>query len=115
MGFSGWPRPERDSLMVLARASMASSWPKITSFRSRSRLPSCSRSEVETLRGGIFAMVATICSTSLGPMVFLRFSAGWIRTEAPTSSMTSMALSGRKRSLMCLAESLAAVRSAAWL
>ena len=94
---------------------MASSWPKITSFMSRSRLPSCSLSEVDTLRGGIFAMVATICSTSLGPMVFLRFSGGRIRTEAPTSSMTSMALSGRKRSLMCLAESLAAVRSAAWL
>jgi len=30
----------------------------------------------ETLRGGIFAMVATIFSISFGPIVFFRFSAG---------------------------------------
>ena len=57
-------------------------------------------------------MVAMIFSMSLGPMVFLRFSGGKTLTDAPTSSITSMALSGNRRSLMCFAESLAAVRKA---
>ena len=51
-GFSGSRRPERAILMADASASMAGSWPKITSFRSRSRFLSWSRSEADTLFGG---------------------------------------------------------------
>ena len=51
-------------------ASMAWSCPKITSFRLRSRLRSTSRSDVETVFGGMRAMRATtssICATSTEP------------------------------------------------
>ena len=112
-GFSGWPRPARDSLIADASAWIASSCPKTESFRSRSSVSSRSRSEIDTLRGGILAIVATTCSMSLVRTIFLRWPAGCICTMAPASSMTSMALSGRWRSLMYFADSSAAARKRA--
>ena len=38
IGFSGWPKPERESLIVLASVSMAVSCPKTTSFKSRVKI-----------------------------------------------------------------------------
>ena len=58
------------------------------------------------------AIFATMSSTSLRVMVFLRLLAGRMRCAAPASSMTSMALSGRWRSLMNLADNSAAACSA---
>ena len=53
----------------------------MTSFRSRSRFCSCSLSEVDTVRGGIFAILATISSISFATDRFLRrLSGGWIFT-----------------------------------
>ncbi len=80
---------------MLAKVSIAASWPKTTSFRSRSRVCSCSLSELDTLRGGILAILATIFSMSFGPIDLRRLSSGWIFTAAPISSITSIALSGQ--------------------
>jgi hypothetical protein len=55
-------------------------------------------SSVLTLFGGMRAMVATTCSTSLGVITFLRLFAGTSICIAPTSSITSIALSGSLRS-----------------
>jgi hypothetical protein len=84
----------------LASASMAASWPKTTFFRSRSRVFSAARSSLETLRGGMRAILATISSISVLPMSFFWRDLGRMRWAAPASSITSMALSGRWRSLM---------------
>ena len=70
------------------------------------------RSSFDTLAGGMRAILATISSTSVLVMVFLRLFAGRMRCAAPASSMTSIALSGRWRSLMYLALSSAAACSA---
>ena len=109
---SGLPRPERAILMAAASASIAGSWPNTTLFRSRSRVFSLPRSSLDTLAGGMRAIFATISSTSLREMVFFCLLLGRMRCAAPASSMTSMALSGRWRSLMYLADSSAAACSA---
>ncbi len=57
------PKPERAILMADASAPIARSWPKITSFRSRSMLRSTSRSEADTFFGGIRAIFATMVWT----------------------------------------------------
>ena len=100
IGLLGSRRPARLSLMALASRSMALSCPKTTRLRSASSVPSAFLSSVETLFGGMRAMVAMTCSTSLTPMVFLRLPSGSSICDAPVSSMTSMALSGSLRSLM---------------
>jgi len=61
--------------------------------------------------GGIFAMRAIVFSTIWTDTFFGRRLAGKSLTDAPTSSITSIALSGKKRSLMYLPASSAAVRS----
>ena len=109
---SGLPRPERAILMAAASASIAGSWPKTTLFRSRSSVFSLPRSSLDTLAGGMRAILATISSTSARVMVFFCLFLGRMRCAAPASSMTSMALSGRWRSLMYLADSSAAACSA---
>ncbi|CKR63083.1 Uncharacterised protein [Mycobacterium tuberculosis] len=53
------------------------------------------RSSLLTLAGGMRAIFATISSTSVLLMVFLRLLGGRMRWAAPASSMTSIALSGR--------------------
>jgi hypothetical protein len=63
------------------------------------------------LRGGIFAMSATTFSMSRVRTVFFCLLAGSSCTAAPASSITSIALSGRKRSFTCLADRSAAARS----
>ena len=80
---------------------MAWSWPKITSLRLRSRFFSTSRSEAETLLAGMRAMRATTSSmcAHLDRAARARRPA-CRRRRAPASSTTSMALSGRWRSLM---------------
>ena len=57
-------------------------------------------SEVDTVFGGIRAILEITRSTSLTPNCFLRLEGGNNICEAPTSSITSMALSGNLRSLM---------------
>ena len=112
IGFSGFPRPERAILIDAASASIAGSWPNTTFFRSRSIVASLLRSSDDTFCGGMRAILAMISSISTLPIVFLRLAGGRMRCAAPASSMTSMALSGRCRSLMKRAASSAAVVSA---
>ena len=81
-------------------------------FRSRSRFLSVSLSSVLTDLGGMRAIFATISSTSFNVTVFRRLFSGSSMREAPTSSITSIALSGSFRSLMYLAESSTAARMA---
>ena len=57
-------------------------------------------SSATTDLGGIRAMVATTASISLGVMTFLRRDGGTSICIAPTSSITSIALSGSLRSWM---------------
>ena len=113
MGLSGLPSPERAILMDADSASMAASWPNTTAFRSRSSVASLLRSSLETDCGGIRAILDTMSSISALPMTFFCRDLGRMRWAAPASSMTSMALSGRWRSLMNLADSSAAADSAA--
>ena len=58
--------------------------------------------ELDTERGGILAMLATTCSMSCTVISRDGRSVGDSSfTAAPTSSMTSIALSGNRRSVMC--------------
>ena len=104
IGLSGRPSPERAILIAAASASIAGSWPNTTLFRSRSSVFSFERSSLETLAGGMRAIFATMSSTSGRVMVFFCLFLGRMRCAAPASSITSIALSGRCRSLMNLAE-----------
>ncbi len=108
IGLSGLPSPERAILIAAASASIAGSWPNTTFLRFRSRFFNCARSSLDTVCGGMRAILAMISSTSFLPIVFFCFDFGRMRCAAPASSMTSIALSGRWRSLMNLAESSAA-------
>ena len=112
MGFSPDFSPARDSLMADASCSIASSWPNTTILSFLSKSMSASLSDVETWAGGIRAIFATTCSTSLALMLFLRRLAGSNCWAAPASSITSIALSGMKRSVMYLSASSLAERSA---
>ena len=100
IGFWGLPRPERAILMAAESASMAASWPNTVALRSRSRFFSCVRSSEETLRVGMRAIFAMISSISGLPITFFCLDLGRMRCSAPASSITSIALSGRWRSLM---------------
>ena len=62
--------------------------------------------------GGMRAIFATISSTSFSVTVFRRLVSGSSMRDAPTSSITSMALSGSLRSWMYFAESSTAARMA---
>ena len=86
--------------MAEARVSMASSWPNTTIFSLASRSRSASLSDVVTWFEGMRAIFATTCSTSVAPTDFLRRLGETSSCAAPASSMTSMALSGMKRSVM---------------
>jgi len=112
IGFSGSRSPARDSLIAEESASIALSWPKTMAFRSRSRFFSVSLSSVDTLLGGMRAILATMSSTSFSVTVFRRLFSGSSMREAPTSSITSIALSGSLRSWMYLALSSTAARIA---
>ena len=94
-------------------ASIAASWPNTTFFRSRPSVRNALRSSELTFLAGMRAILATISSTSFLPMTFFCFDFGRIFCAAPASSMTSIALSGRWRSLMKRAASSAAEVSAA--
>ena len=94
-------------------ASIALSWPNTTFFRSRSSVFSALRSSEVTFFAGMRAILATISSISVLLITFFCFDFGRIFCAAPASSITSIALSGRWRSLMKRAESSAAVVSAA--
>ena len=98
--------------MAAASASIASSWPNTMDFRSRSRLRSVSLSSADTDFGGMRAIFATISSTSRKVTVLRRLCSGCSMREAPTSSITSIALSGSLRSWMYLADSSTAPRIA---
>ena len=66
IGLSGAPSPARDRLMEVVSDFMADSWPNTTCLSSPSSVSSFPRSEVETLRLGILAILATIFSISDG-------------------------------------------------
>ena len=68
--------------------------------------------EAETFFGGMRAIFATMFWISSTSTMRGRVLSGCNRQFAPASSMTSIALSGKWRSLMCFAESSAAARSA---
>src|SRR5437764_1164235 len=102
-GLSCWPSPARARRIAETTVSTAISWPNTSSLMSRSSVCRRSRSDVVTCRGGIFAMVATMCSMSRVRTVFFCRPVVWLRAAAPASSITSMALSGRNRSSTCLA------------
>jgi hypothetical protein len=87
--------PERAILIADERASIAESWPKITSLRSRSSVFSASRSDADTFFGGIRAILAMMFSMSTTSTDSGRSDSGCSRQCAPASSITSMALSGR--------------------
>jgi hypothetical protein len=112
-GFSGGRSPERASLIVATALEIAASCPKITACSSRSSPASCVLSSAETLLGGILAMRATMFSIACAPTSGGGAGGGAAasRACAPASSITSMALSGRCRSLMCLPASSAAACS----
>ena len=112
MGLRPSRNPERAILMAAARVSMASSCPYTTIFKSRSRLRRTSLSDVETVLGGMRAIFDTTSSISPTLTTLRRLDGGRSFCRAPASSMTSMALSGRKRSLMYRSESSTAVRTA---
>ena len=86
--------------MADTSASIALFWPNTTFFRSRSSVFSALRSSELTFFAGMRAIFATISSTSLLPITFFCRDLGRIFCAAPASSITSMALSGRWRSLM---------------
>ncbi len=81
---------------------MASSWPKTTNFKSLSKFANCLISFVETLFGGIRAILAITTSKSLTPNNFFLLYSGNNICEAPSSSITSIALSGNFLSLIYL-------------
>ena len=101
--------------MALASASIALSWPNTRRFRSFSRVASTSASDLVMVLGGMRAMVATVASTSLTLIFFLRLPSGTSICEAPVSSMTSIALSGSLRSWMYLADSSTAALIASFV
>ncbi len=112
IGFSSSRNPDRDILIAPLKAAIALSWPKIVSFRSRSMVRSASRSDDETLFSGIRAIFATIASIMRTVTRLPRSATGCRRRLAPASSITSMALSGRWRSLICLTARSTAASSA---
>ena len=113
IGFCGLPRPERAIRIAATSASIARSCPNTTFLRSRSSVFSALRSSEVTFFAGMRAIFATISSISVLLITFFCFDFGRIFCAAPASSMTSIALSGRWRSLMNRADSSAAVVSAA--
>ncbi len=112
IGFSASRRPARDSLIAAESASIARSWPNTIALRSRSSERSVSLSSADTLLGGMRAILATISSTSRSVTVLRRLPSGSSMRDAPTSSITSIALSGSLRSWMYLAASSTEARIA---
>ena len=111
-GFVSSLRPERDILIAAPSASIAASCPKIDNFRSRSSVRNTFLSDVDTLFGGIRAIFAMTFSTIVTVTRSSRSPSGCRRKLAPASSITSIALSGKRRSLICFAASSAAASSA---
>jgi hypothetical protein len=87
-------QPERASLIARRAASMASSCRR-SPLELGLELLERSRSEPDTVFSGMRAIFATMASTSLSVTFFVRSASGRMRSCAPASSMTSMALSGR--------------------
>ena len=105
VGESGLPSPARDRFTAVATDSIASLWPKTTFCRFDASSFSSAISELEPLFAGIRAIRETTFSTSLTLTVAPCFPSS--RKKEPTSSITSMALSGRKRSFIYRSDSSA--------
>src|ERR1700733_13744107 len=69
--------------MAADNASIALSWPKMVSFKLRSRFLSTSRSDSDTFFGGMRAIRATTFSIWLTVTEASRFSTGFRRKFAP--------------------------------
>ena len=97
--FAACRGPMRAILIAAASASIALSWPNTTLFRSRSRFCSVLRSSLDTLRGGMRAILATISSISRLPMIFLLLatSAGCAARRRPRRSRRSPCPAGGGR------------------
>jgi len=105
VGESGLPSPALDRFTAVLRAAIASSWPKTTFCRLFSSSLSWLTSELLLLFAGIRAIrEITFSMSPIFTMEPWRFSS---RKSEPTSSITSMALSGRNFSLMYLSDNSA--------
>ena len=119
-GRSGMPSPARERLIAVTTLRTASSCPNTTRCSDSSRVRRRSLSEEVACFSGMRAMRATTrstCSavtsdsasaTASGPSPAGRC----IASTAPASSITSMALSGRRTSRRCRLASAAALESA---
>ncbi|VEA36829.1 Uncharacterised protein [Salmonella enterica subsp. enterica] len=99
-GLCSWPRPARLILIASVSASIALSWPKTSISDDR---PGSSAYRDRSARRSFqeFAQFAPLRTQYPATLtVFLRLLTGIRRARAPASSITSMALSGRWRSLI---------------
>ena len=108
IGLSVLPKPARVILIAEDTASMALFCPNTVFFKSRSRYFNLARASVLTVFGGMRAIFAINSSISILVIFFLRCSTGNTRCAAPASSIKSIALSGKNRSFMYLADNSAA-------
>ena len=93
---------------------MASSWPKTTILRSRSRVLRESVSDMETFFGGMRAILETMVSTSTTSMRFLRLA---LRPELHVGAGLVDHVDGLVRQVAVvdvLGRSSAAARNAGW-
>ena len=108
IGLSGWPKPERAIFTADTSTSIAASCPKIWRFSVSDRVFSACLSSCDTVVSGMRATLAIMRSISPLSMCAKRCAGCFIRCAAPASSIISIALSGRKRSLMYFADNSAA-------
>ena len=98
--------------MAVANESIALSWPKITAFKSLSKVLKAFLSSLLIFCGGIRVILDTTSSISFVPINFFCLFFGSTFCAAPASSMTSIALSGNFLSLINLDDNSAALINA---
>ncbi len=102
-------KPALERLIDLTTISTALSCPYISDFISESKVCNISISLLEIVTSGILAIDETTFSISFSDIcTVMSSSLQFILAEAPASSITSIALSGKNLSFIYLLESLAA-------
>ena len=109
-GFSVLPRPERCLLMAFEIIPTAFSCPNTTSLRRASRSRRFTLSLWDKASNGTRAILAM--SFSMSETETVLFSGWYTDIEAPASSITSIALSGKNRSFRYFADNSTALRRA---
>ena len=109
MGLPSGPKPLLAILIADDSELIALSCPKITAFKSRSKVLRVLRSSLFTVLAGILATFEITSSISLLPIIFFFLFAGRILWAAPASSIISIALSGSCLSLINFADSSTAL------